>query len=550
MKSHTGFSSLISIHWNLFLRQLRDRRVIVGSILCILISFLFILHWYHVISQNKEISKDYFLMVVGITFVIPGIWGTLISTSLAHNEMRHKTVDLLLSLPMTNTQVNSLFGVPAVGITFILHCCTIPFLLLAINPIRYAYRIDYSIVGFKELILLFIVYISVYCGGEWGGKVRNVKHAWIYAILNMIFITYLFLESKHIRILVSQELLFLFFIGFIGIIFYLLSAKQFHKIESFNEDELHKQIENESIPLFSVWSVVRLFDIFGMMLKTQQSFIAHLCKGSAYKKLIHYQLFEQTSLIINSSICRGLVVMISIWSGIFLCIYVIFNAPNDMWNLMGMRKDVDAAFFDATSLFQFYKTLVLLSLFFCANKAMQIVLGERSSQRFDEMRLSNIQPNEMISVYETYSVLLFNNSFLRILLVALPWYLVVFNRTSIIYGLLFYVFLYLSIYVLYQFVALIGIIIGLSVKDEIEGNIWLLLIGLVWFTLPYVAGYLRFDFHDMIFYFSPYGLLTAFVNDINQLSSFLSISFVITIFWMLCYTLRFGASYRLESIHD
>lgn len=123
-------NNLFPLIWRQTLRLLRDRRILLGSLIALWLTMLGEVALYDRILHLQDPSPkvlnalSYAPLVIGVLFT--GFWGCILAASLLHDETRCKRMDLLNCVPLSRLQLASLFTTPPVFICLVLFIAALP----------------------------------------------------------------------------------------------------------------------------------------------------------------------------------------------------------------------------------------------------------------------------------------------------------------------------------------------------------------------------------------------------------------------------------------
>ncbi len=439
------------------IRLLRDRRILLGSFLAVILSFATLFGGIEAFANAISIQyQGVFLVLTG--FFWPMLWGILLASLLPKDEYRQGTLELLLLTPISPQRLVFAMSLAPILITTILYIAIFPgfFLYLSIkHDPTLSNQVLWTCMLFQP-ITWFLIVFSVWTsatktGSEAGGIGKNML-IWVAFGFCFLFI----FEVWHRK----QSFFMLFFpILFLGNMLFPIIAAVRRSIP-FSIEELNASTDTIQ---------TRIGDLFALLRRKEETIFEHEQEVSKYLTL--EQIRQQT---LGGSLLQEQTVRDVTFTALFLSIPFVL-----------IVFFVSYPFF--LSLLRYgFAFLLLLAMTYTTVQSMREILEERNSLRLDFIRITLIPIAEVTHVKEWVAKILPNTVMKWCLGFGAVWAL--FANCSL-HTLLVFGFYALQAWLALSISARIGIRLGLSTRDLFEGTLWMGLAFFLWILVPTLIGY-------------------------------------------------------------
>lgn len=444
-------------------RFLRDRRVMLGCLIALLLSLLSELILYSLILQER-IEPGVAVVAAAVGAVgWPLLWGATFAVALCQDEFRSGTVETLLTLPASVRQ--TMIGLSAAPLmaVYLLYLTAAPALLLNLMLLELRYDHVWLVAGVGIAGALVIAPLTIYACVLAGASARNLGSGFMQA-LSMAFtgvyviglsgmIVYLLLKADLWR----NVMLLLFPLAFAP---YFISIQK--QRNAFDFESWESQTDGVTKRIAGLFAFVR----------REKGTIFERDEGvSKYRTVEEIRQQNIDGPLTRNPTIRDITATILLLVSPLLLLFVLSGETV----LVALMRYVFAVLLGA-------------GVFAAMTGGMREMLDERLSLRLDSLRITLMPMNELTETKEHVASL---NAF-----TALKWVFgagcvfalmlcwrrpLEFAACAGLFGLAAYIALAVG--------ARAGSAIGLAAKDEMEGLLWCVCVSVLWLIAPVAIAF-------------------------------------------------------------
>ncbi|MEW6234020.1 MAG: hypothetical protein AB1656_01410 [Candidatus Omnitrophota bacterium] len=498
-------------------RLFRDRRAAYGAWLVMLLSYAAAIYLSSAIDGRFSILRRMPEAIALAASFWPAVWGAVFAAALLHDEHSRGTLETLMTLPLSPHRLTIAIAVAPAVMTAALFIAVAPAPLLCLSTLESAPDIRKIALFFLIAFLVaeYAIWRAIHAGAlgiPLGSNIMNTINgtAIVYYFLLLIVYSPIFTGPR-------------MFFAFLLILFI---PSLFHR-----KSPTEKLFDLERLERLADPHPTTIAGLFAFLRRREKTIFPKEDDGSKYMTL---ETIRQQTLggplhrleSVKGVALFGLVIFLPI-----LTLLAIFDHKTSLIVLQFV-----------------YAIALAVSAFYAASYVMRETLDERRSLRLDSMRITLIPLSEILEVKE-YLTLLLPNAALKwlfgyVALLALlsdPLGAIPFLAAAAIYGLQGWLMLRIA--------ARLGIRIGLSAKDDLEGVLWSASTLAAWMLLP--MGLTSIPPHpawaSSFACLSPIGLIYSVLMDYASLPVYSIALLALGLEWIVLQWLGQRNRYRLLS---
>ena len=438
-------------------RFLRDRRILLGSLISVILSFISVL-CLSALFGNGAYSTIESVILVFAGLLWPMLWGNIVAGILPKDEYRQGTLELLLMTPITPRKLVFAMSASPIVIATILYCAVFPvFFILFSNPMNHAMALC---AFFTALIFIPISWMTI-VSTLWTAASKTTDEEQtatkIFSLGSMVCASSLMIFPFWMN-LSKYYFEFSFVIMALGSLI-LASGSVINRTDPFSLEDMDAPVDPIS---------KRVAGLMALFRKQQETIFEREDGISKYETL--ERIRQQTlggPLLLEKTIRDISFTALFLVSPFVLIIFI----------LPGMAM---SAFFCVG-----YVAVLFVTTFYTASTAMKEMLEERSTLRLDSIRTTLLSISDVTRAKEwTAKILPFT---------VLKWSLA-FGGVWILLGhFSFESVIVVGLCAVQAWLALsisarLGLRLGLSARDVFEGVLWIVLIFCFWILVPYLGA--------------------------------------------------------------
>lgn len=440
-------------------RFLRDRRILLGSFLAVILSLVSIVWLNALRSSYTRVDLNSGIVLVLMGFLWPSLWGMIVASILPKDEYRQGTLELLLAIPITPRRLVLAMSITPILITSLLFIAVSPglFIVLSLKGNVIVLTRACWVALLCQPLVWFLLFSSVWFSASARCSItrRNLTPLEIIMVVcYMIFI--IAIASTRLRNSLAFPLLMASPL-FINVLIPLIDSMW--RSVPFSLEDMESRTD----------SVTKKIGGLLAFLRSHQGTIFEREEGiSKYETL--EQIRQQT---LGGPFLQEQMVRDITFTGLFLfspLALIIFIFPQ--YSMLPFLRIS-------------FGVLLLLSMISAAVTALREILEERSTLRLDSIRTSLLSLREVTRVKEWVARILPQT--------VLKWYLIFGLVEAFLSGFSFFTFVVVGFLGVQGWLALslaarLGLRLGLSARDNFEGILWIALIFFFWLIAPFLLA--------------------------------------------------------------